>query len=629
MTQQSLVPLKAPTHQENSAVRLQRKCACESTGETCSRCASSKYPLQCRATNDTHLDSVPPIVNDVLTSPGQPIDNSTRGFMEERFGHDFSGVRIHTDALAAKSARSIDAMAYTVGRDIAFGTGQYVPHTSAGQHLLAHELAHVVQQSDLGNEATQVGKQQAEVQADSAADEALRLGRRVSELGAADQGLYCSSLKRATSAEEVKMEHKVDLIHLKELLILMLRTQSPEIQAEIDDWRTIAIALVEVVDEENKVFRTIVYAASKNWNNPALEEAADRLGILRLGHKGVDPREEGARTESKAAKDAEQLLIEGADQADMIIRGMAVSRKVCKHCSEAISEQEQNIKVTWLDPAERKNAFGAGRLHRRGSGAMQKALFELHQAFEPTLTAAGQESQSGTSPDSPLWAALNALDIKELYRVVDFAQRTGKLDILARTVDVARNVDVLRLKTVMSALLYKEESLRPSPNGLRLLTTGSILINGLDNLPPDQREYLERNLRPATRSLVKTRTAPNPKTKSAKPEEKKKPTNEEKSTSTGIGGIVKNALVVGGVILTGLALIELAEAIASALFFEVVLAAGAEALKGATKDKVKEVVTRELKVRVQASPQQIEKVAETIFHEIEHYAQSASKAIAQ
>jgi hypothetical protein len=74
--------------------------------------------------------------------------------MESRFGHDFSGVRVHTDAKAASSARAVNALAYTVGRDIVFGAGQYAPHASTGQELLAHELAHTVQQ---GGKAYQPG----------------------------------------------------------------------------------------------------------------------------------------------------------------------------------------------------------------------------------------------------------------------------------------------------------------------------------------------------------------------------------------------------------------------------------------------------------------------------------------
>jgi hypothetical protein len=77
---------------------------------------------------------------------GQPIDARTRAFMEPRFGFDFRHVRIHTDAAAANAARSINAKAYTLGDSIAFGAGRYLPHTSEGRQLLAHELAHVVQQ---------------------------------------------------------------------------------------------------------------------------------------------------------------------------------------------------------------------------------------------------------------------------------------------------------------------------------------------------------------------------------------------------------------------------------------------------------------------------------------------------
>ena len=89
----------------------------------------------------------PPIVRDVLTSSGRPLDRPTRSLFESRFGHDFGQVRIHADAKAAESARSVNALAYTVGRDVVFGAGQYAPGTSAGQKLLAHELTHVVQQS--------------------------------------------------------------------------------------------------------------------------------------------------------------------------------------------------------------------------------------------------------------------------------------------------------------------------------------------------------------------------------------------------------------------------------------------------------------------------------------------------
>lgn len=94
----------------------------------------------------TQKSNVPSIVHQVLRSSGQPLDPTARAFFDPRFGHDFSQVRLHTDALSTDSAEKLGARAYTVGTDIAFGTGQYAPETKAGRHLLAHELAHVVQQ---------------------------------------------------------------------------------------------------------------------------------------------------------------------------------------------------------------------------------------------------------------------------------------------------------------------------------------------------------------------------------------------------------------------------------------------------------------------------------------------------
>jgi len=184
---------------------LQRKCACGGTpgvdGE-CAECHRKRLALQRRSTNQPGLSTVPPIVHDVLRSPGQALDSGTRAFMEPRFGHDFSQVRvhavapttaqtaltvspsgdpyereadrvadgvmrmpqsvaargsesglrydfsevrIHTGTRAAESAQSLNALAYTVGREIVFGAGQYTPSTAAGRRLLAHELTHVIQ----------------------------------------------------------------------------------------------------------------------------------------------------------------------------------------------------------------------------------------------------------------------------------------------------------------------------------------------------------------------------------------------------------------------------------------------------------------------------------------------------
>jgi hypothetical protein len=165
--------------------------------------------LQRRAISKARQNIIPPIVHEVLRSPGQQMDREMREFMEMRFGHDigrtplhsvsiqtsdsslkigpaddiyeqeaertadrvmrdpnesadvepvfgssldFSQVHLHTDSRAAESARAVNALAYTVGQNIVFGSGHYAPRTAEGKRILAHELTHVLQQSKLLSE---------------------------------------------------------------------------------------------------------------------------------------------------------------------------------------------------------------------------------------------------------------------------------------------------------------------------------------------------------------------------------------------------------------------------------------------------------------------------------------------
>ena len=120
---------------------LQRKCdACEHE-ENIQRKGSA-------------INSAPTVSNSVhqtLGSTGQPMDAGTRGFMESRFGYNFGSVRIHNDMMAHRSSKALHARAYTHGQHIVFGSGQYQPKTKSGKQLLAHELAHVLQQGGGGN----------------------------------------------------------------------------------------------------------------------------------------------------------------------------------------------------------------------------------------------------------------------------------------------------------------------------------------------------------------------------------------------------------------------------------------------------------------------------------------------
>jgi hypothetical protein len=135
------------------------------------RCAGGKICEECQAAADLDLTTEPPLPSSPFPfiqtraettsdgagakhpqkiipagSIGEPLHEGTRGFMESRFGEDFSEVRVHTDAQAGESARGLNADAYTSGRDIYFAPGMYAPASPAGQRLLAHELAHTIQQ---------------------------------------------------------------------------------------------------------------------------------------------------------------------------------------------------------------------------------------------------------------------------------------------------------------------------------------------------------------------------------------------------------------------------------------------------------------------------------------------------
>ena len=100
--------------------------------------------------------TAPASVDQVLASPARPLEPALRQDMEQRFGYDFSRVRVHSGAASENSARDVNAHAYTAGHDIVFGAGKFAPQSCEGRRLIAHELTHIVQQS--GPNANSVGE---------------------------------------------------------------------------------------------------------------------------------------------------------------------------------------------------------------------------------------------------------------------------------------------------------------------------------------------------------------------------------------------------------------------------------------------------------------------------------------
>ena len=131
--------------------RIDCKCATCELEEDQGRLVPNVSRIQSNASNLEGPEEVAIEISNLRSTGGLPLDRSTKEFMEYRFGHDFSNVKIHTDDRATRTAASVNALAYTVGNDIVFGRGEYKPSTAEGRRNLAHELTHVVQQQQHHN----------------------------------------------------------------------------------------------------------------------------------------------------------------------------------------------------------------------------------------------------------------------------------------------------------------------------------------------------------------------------------------------------------------------------------------------------------------------------------------------
>jgi hypothetical protein len=125
---------------------LQPKYSISSIQRKCAECEEGEEPAQRKESSGSQAEA-PSVVHDLVPSGGgKKLDDNARSFMQNRFGYDFSSVKIHDDTVAVKSAQSINALAYTSGNNIVFNKGQYAPGTNRGNRLLAHELTHTIQQ---------------------------------------------------------------------------------------------------------------------------------------------------------------------------------------------------------------------------------------------------------------------------------------------------------------------------------------------------------------------------------------------------------------------------------------------------------------------------------------------------
>lgn len=210
-------PPRGPYFGDIAVHPIQRKCA------TCTEEEAredQRARVQRHAGGERRLPEVAPGVHEVLERPGASLHAGVRARMESAFGHDFSSIRVHDDPAAHAAARSIDAHAYTSGRHIVFGRGQYDPSTRPGQWLIAHELAHAVQQ----RQGTAVPARRAilgpaggplEREADAAADAAMA-GRpaRVEGLGGPMLQRFKACSHILDAAEQQRVAEKDVQAHL-------------------------------------------------------------------------------------------------------------------------------------------------------------------------------------------------------------------------------------------------------------------------------------------------------------------------------------------------------------------------------------------------------------------------------
>lgn len=274
-------PKPAPPRSFTPVARavVQRKCACGGTpgadGE-CESCKSKRQRVQRRAADSGAPASAPESVHRTLASPGRPLDAGTRDFMESRFGHDFSQVRVHTDSQAGESARAINAHAYTAGSDIAFAPGKYQPESQSGRQLLAHELAHTVQQSGLQRRASDLAVDTApDSRLEHEADHAAR-----SVMNGADAPILASRLPNAivSRATDPDLSPPVSPAQAARLKAAGFEEMDPPTKDVADVRRFKVLTPFPLPDNKGPV--------EKYWNQRAtgggLEAVINSLGVARL-----------------------------------------------------------------------------------------------------------------------------------------------------------------------------------------------------------------------------------------------------------------------------------------------------------------------------------------------------------
>ena len=249
---------------------VQRKCLACAEGATCPKCQQEeRLRAKERPGQTPRVNKGAEAQLSGLRGGGSPLPASVRDFAEPRFGQDFGGVRVHTGGEAARAARSMGARAFTSGRDVVFAEGEYAPESTEGRRLLAHELAHVVQQGAASDPSgTRWSHEEDGVQrsprdpaeAERDTDEAELEGTRAEP-----------TLSRAPSREQLQKDEDEalarDVAAFKQLVLTVARARLASNRVNLSKWR----ALVENIKVDDPQQRLALQVAQ-------LQNTAQRQG---------------------------------------------------------------------------------------------------------------------------------------------------------------------------------------------------------------------------------------------------------------------------------------------------------------------------------------------------------------
>jgi hypothetical protein len=369
--------------------------------------------------------TAPPIVHEVLRSPGQPLDPATRAFMEPQFGHDFGRVRVYTDSEADRSARALNARAYTVGSQVVFAAGSYAPATPDGRRLLAHELTHVQQQ--LGGRSNVIQRQPA---SGSTIDEKVTKAQ--------DDMLAV--------AIWVEQQASTQTPPKKELVGVLPATQAGNLQAAVRELD----ALTPVLESATKEFTTAAGEVSQLHDLLAAAAKAPNASSPQGNLKGADG------IARKLSQDLARVDIGKLVDASALAKGYkALAREIAK------SPQTNSIADLSNTAGSLKNTFDdTSKKVADLDGARRRVLFVLR------YFAALNAVKGSAAPSKAEAAAIGMLDDVTDDLELLFGSKAGLS--LGFFKDLAARIgDQLKVRSDMATGLGHETELVPGQDDVR------------------------------------------------------------------------------------------------------------------------------------------------------------------